>query len=498
MGRYDELMSLSLRKGFLIPSAEIYGGLAGFYEYGHNGARLLRKWEDLWIEYFLGLGENYHLINSSSVLPFSALEASGHVDLFTDILIYCTKCKEAHRADQLIEGVTGTSGEGMDAAQVKAAIMDNGIRCQRCGGTLGEPVPFNIMFPLSMGPRGEEKAFLRPETAQGAYLSFRREFEILRKRLPLGLAIVGKVYRNEISPRQGTYRMREFHQAELQIFFDPETFERGLDLREVEDVSLRVVREEDRERVAERTVIELLDEGDLPAFYLYHLAKVQEFYLDALQVPQDAFRLYELNQAERAFYNRIHFDVQVRMDSLGGFREVGGVHYRTDYDLTRHAEHSKKRMEVFHHGRRFIPEVLELSFGIDRNIWALLDLDYDIGKKAVLHIPVRLAPFTCAVFPLLNRGGLPEMARRVYREIRRWFDTLYDDSGSIGRRYARMDEIGTPYCLTVDHESLEAEDLTLRERDSTDQVRISVGELRPTLTRLLEGSISFKDLQVGG
>ncbi len=155
-------------------------------------------------------------------------------------------------------------------------------------------------------------------------------------------------------------------------------------------------------------------------------------------------------------------------------------------------------MRVFHEGRRFIPHVLELSFGIDRNIWALLDLDYDIGEKAVLRLPPSLSPFTCAVFPLLNRDRLVEMARRVYKEVRPWFDTLYDASGSIGRRYARMDEIGTPYCFTVDYESLEREDVTVRDRDTTQQIRVPVETLRPTLTGLLEGTLSLKALQVGG
>ncbi|MFQ5838671.1 MAG: glycine--tRNA ligase [Thermoplasmata archaeon] len=497
MGRYDDLMSLSLRKGFFIPAAEVYGGLAGFYDYGHNGARLKRKWEDLWLEFFLGLGENYHLIDTSTVLPYSALKASGHVDLFSDILVYCTKCKEAHRADQLIEAATGTSGEGLELAQVKKAIEENNIQCVRCGGPLGEPVPFNIMFPMAVGPRGEDKAFLRPETAQGAYLSFKREFEILRKRLPLGLAMVGNVYRNEISPRQGTYRMREFHQAELQIFFDSEDFEGHLNLEEVEDVRLRLVRAEDRERILDSTVKEVIDDG-VPPFYAYHLAKVQEFYLDALRVSREAFRLYELNEAERAFYNRVHFDVQVRMDSLGGFREVGGVHYRTDYDLMRHQEHSRQRMQVFHQGKRFIPHVLELSFGIDRNIWALLDLGYEMGEKTVLHLPPRLAPFTCAVLPLVNKGGLPEMAREVYAEVRGSFDALYDDSGSIGRRYARMDEIGTPYCLTVDYESLERRDVTVRDRETTLQVRVATKELWSVLRALTSGATHFEELRVGG
>ncbi len=498
MGRYDDLMSLSLRKGFLIPSAEIYGGFAGFYDYGHNGARLRRKWEDLWIRYFLGLGENYHLIDTSTVMPYRVLKASGHVDLFTDILVYCTKCREPHRADQLIEAATGTSGEGMDADQVKAAIKKNGIRCQRCGGPLGDPVPFNIMFPVAVGPQGEDQGFLRPETAQGAYLSFKREFEILRKKLPLGLAMVGKAFRNEISPRQGTYRLREFHQAELQIFFDPDSFETNLDLEEVNDEVLRITWAEEREAVTEEGVKSLLSRGSIPAFYIYHLAKVQQFYENVLRVPRESFRLYEVTEAERAFYNKIHFDVQISLDSLSGFKEVAGVHYRTSYDLTRHEEHSKEKMKVFHEGKRFVPHVLELSFGIDRNVWALLDLDYDIGEKSVLRLPPQLAPFTCAVFPLVNKGGLPEMAKQAYRDLREWTDVLYDDTGSIGRRYARMDEIGTPYCLTFDYESLEKQDVTVRDRDSTDQVRVPVERIREVLSQLLEGTTTFEALKVGG
>ncbi|MFQ6013109.1 MAG: glycine--tRNA ligase [Thermoplasmata archaeon] len=494
MGRYDELMSLALRRGFLLPSAEIYGGLAGFYDYGPHGARLRRKWEDLWLTSFLRLGDNYHLIDTPTIQPYPALEASGHVELFADVLVPCTRCKETHKADELIHTATGTSGEGMDVDRVRETLREGKIVCPRCGGSLGDPTSFHLMFPVAIGPKGEERAFLRPETAQGAYLSFKRAFEILRKRLPLGLAIVGRAYRNEISPRQGAFRLREFHQAELQIFFDPEGFEATLDLGEVEGTALQLMRAADRTRVVTPTVEELLGEGRLPPFYLYHLAKVQAFYVEDLQVPPTAFRFYELAEEERAFYNRIHFDVQLALDSWGGFQEVGGVHYRTDYDLRRHQERSGEKMTVFHDGRRFVPHVLELSFGVDRNVWAVLDLGYETGDRAVLHLPPRLAPVTCGVFPLLNRDGLPDMAEGVYRQVRTWFDATYDTSGSIGRRYARMDEIGTPYCLTVDYDSLEQEDVTLRDRDSTRQARVAVKDLRGTLQGLLEGTLDFDAL----
>ncbi|MDX1534322.1 MAG: glycine--tRNA ligase, partial [Thermoplasmata archaeon] len=308
MARYDELMSLSLRRGFLLPSADIYGGLAGFYDYGPHGARLRRNWEDLWLASFLRLGDNYHLVDTPTIQPSAALEASGHVELFADVLVTCTQCKETHKADELIHLATGTSGEGMDVDQVRETIQEEGIVCPNCGGALGEPTAFHLMFPVAIGPKGEEAAFLRPETAQGAYLGFKRAFEILRKRLPLGLAIVGKAYRNEISPRQGAFRLREFHQAELQIFFDPEGFDEALDLASVGGTALRLMRAEARDAVVTPTVGELLEGGDLPPFYLYHLAQVQSFYLDALRVPPEAFRLYELSESERAFYNRLHFD----------------------------------------------------------------------------------------------------------------------------------------------------------------------------------------------
>lgn len=494
MARYDELMSLSLRRGFLLPSADIYGGLAGFYDYGPTGARLKRNWEDLWLASFLQLGDNYHLVETPTIQPSAALEASGHVELFADVLVACTQCKKTHKADELIHAATGTSGEGMDVERIRQTIREEGIVCPHCGGVLGEPTAFHLMFPVALGPKGEEQAYLRPETAQGAYLGFKRAFEILRKRLPLGLAIVGKAYRNEISPRQGAFRLREFHQAELQIFFDPQGFDSSLDLAEVEGASLRLVRASNRSEVIAPTVGELLNEGDLPAFYLYHLAKVQAFYLDALGVPPEAFRLFELAEEERAFYNRIHFDVQVDLDSWGGFQEVGGIHYRSDFDLSRHQEGSGEKMTVFHEGRRFVPHVLELSFGVDRNLWALLDLGYEPGEKAVLHLPPRLAPVTLGVFPLVNKDGLPDMARRLYKEARAWVHAAYDASGSIGRRYARMDEIGTPFCLTIDYDSLEQDDVTVRDRDSTHQARVAVQDLRGSLQGLLEGTIEFDAL----
>lgn len=477
-----------MRKGFIWPTADIYGGFGGFYDYGHLGASLKRKWEDVWLHHFVKSEENYHLVDTTSILPYRSLKASGHVDHFTDIMAKCLKCGQSFRGDQLLEDATGVSAEGLSPDDVDARIAELGLKCPDCGGEFESMKPFNMMFSLGVGPACTEKAFLRPETAQGVYLNFKREFEALRRKLPLGLAIMGRAFRNEISPRQGAYRMREFLQAELQIFFDPEDegFPESINQSSLKDVKLKVSFEDDRDSIRELTCKELLD-GGLPWFYVAHMAKVQSFYVDVLKYPPERFRFVELGEDERAFYNKIHFDVQIDMDSLGGFKEVAGLHYRTDHDLSGHQKESHERMSISREGRRLIPHVLELSFGIDRNIWSLLDTFYERNERSILKLPASLAPIQVGVFPLLSRDGLPELAKKVYDNLRREFDCTYDSSGSIGRRYARMDEVGTPYCITVDHETLESDDVTIRDRDTTDQVRKSIEELSDALRELLRG-----------
>ncbi len=491
MASYDDVMSLSVRRGFLWPAAELYGGFGGFYDYGHNGVLLRRRWEDLWTETFLGLSDNYYLIDTTTILPEAALKASGHVDHFTDVLVTCTRCGESYRGDHLLEAATHVEQEGLTPAEIDARIRDLKIRCPNCKGELGPSREFNMMFPLGIGPTAKDRAYLRPETAQGVYLNFKREFEALRRKLPMGLAIVGRAYRNEISPRQGTYRMREFLQAELQIFFDPATFADLVPLDASVGERIRIAwAAEKNEPTAHEIAAEHVVERGLPSWYVYHLLAVQRFYLAALRVPRDAFRFAELDEKERAFYNKIHFDIQIRQESLGGFREVGGVHYRTDHDLKGHEAGSHTKQAVTFGASKLVPHVLELSFGVDRNVWALLDLAVAKGDRLVLRLPPRVAPVTVAVFPLVNKDGLPERAEAIFASLRKRFVAFYDDSGSIGRRYARMDEIGTPFSVTVDHESLEGKGVTVRERDSQRQIRVPEAELADTIAKLLSGETS--------
>ncbi len=489
MASYDDVLSLSVRRGFLWPAVDLYGGFAGFYDYGHNGALLKRHWEDLWIETFLGLGENYYLIDTTTILPEAPLKASGHVDHFTDVLVTCTRCGESYRGDHLLEALTHEEHEGITTDEIDAKIRELKVRCPNCKGELGPSRAFNMMFPLGVGPTGKDRAFLRPETAQGVYLNFKREFEALRRKLPMGLAIVGRAYRNEISPRQGTYRMREFIQAELQIFFDPAMFAGQVPLNGLEDVPVRIAwaTEKHEPNAHDLAAKELVARG-LPSWYVVHLVHVQRFYLDVLQVPREAFRFAELDEKERAFYNKIHFDVQVKQESLGGFKEVGGVHYRTDHDLKGHETVSREKQSVTIGQTRLIPHVLELSFGVDRNVWALLDLGFTKGERSVLRLPRRLAPVTVAVFPLVSKDGLPDRADIIYKDLRKTFNVFYDEAGSIGKRYARMDEIGTAFCVTIDHETVEGKGVTVRERDTTAQARVPEKDLVPFLSRLLAGT----------
>lgn len=493
----EDVQSLAKRRGFLWQSAEIYGSMAGFYDYGAMGAKLKRRWEDLWLKYFTGLGDNYHLIDPAIIMPEAALKASGHVDSFTDPLVECGKCGHAFRADQLIEEVSHLPAEDLTLEQIDAKVAELNITCPRCKGQFGKSRTFNMMFPVQVGTKGTDKAYLRPETAQGAYLNFKRHFEIMRRKLPLGLVIIGKAYRNEIAPRQGVYRMRELIQAELQIFMDPATFADELDLEEMQgrEILVQLVDMRGKSDVQPMPCRYLIDQYGLPAFYVYHMLKIQDFYLKHVGVPEKKFRFYEKSEKERAFYNRVHFDIELDLSTLGGFKEVAGLHYRGDYDLTKHQAGSKESMEVSLDGRRLIPHVLELSFGVDRNVWALLDLHLADERTGVLKLPPRLAPYTFAVFPLMKKDDLVARAEEICAMLRPDHDIVYDQSGSIGKRYARMDEIGTPFCITVDYDGLVDGTVTIRDTWTSEQKRVRVDGLVQLARELVSGRKRFADIE---
>lgn len=480
-----DIAELAKRRGFFWQSSEIHGSLSGFYDYGPIGVLVKRRWEDLWRGFFLGLGEHFYEISPSLVMPEAVFKASGHLESFVDPVVKCAKCGNVERADHILEDSLKENFEGLSPAQLGEIIKKHHIRCDKCSGQLEEVGKMNMTFPVKVGTGKEARpAYLTPETAQGAYVNFPQCFEVLRRRLPLGLAVVGKAFRNEISPRNSLIRMREFTQAELQIFLDPSTIGQHPRFREVEKRKLRLLPAGSR-AVQEMTCTDALKK--LPAFSVYHLARIQEFYLDALGIPKEKFRLRELSAEERAFYNTCHWDVELELGI--GWKEVAGLHYRTDHDLAGHEKVSGQRMAITLDGRQFIPHVLEISMGVDRNLYALLDLFLVQEKeRAVLRLPRQLSPFDVAVLPLVNKDGLPEKAREVNALLRKeGFRTFFDSSGSIGRMYRRMDEIGGAACMTIDYDSLKKQDVTLRDRDTMKQVRVPLKDLPQALRRFLQG-----------
>jgi len=344
-----------------------------------------------------------------------------------------------------------------------------------------------MMFDLRVGATGNETAYLTPETAQNPFVSFKREFSALREKLPLGLAMIGRAFRNEISPRQAFFRLREFTQAELQIFFDSAKIDEHNGWKSIRNYKLRLLLAKDaaKGKLTEITLEDANKKLKLPKFYLYHLAQMQKFYLDVLEIPREKLRLRELHDKERAFYNKIHFDVELNLETLGGFKEVAGCHYRSDHDLSAHQKVSGEKLEVFYENKRFIPHVLEISFGIDRNIFALLDLFYkEDSERSWFSFSAELAPIEVAVFPLVSKDKLPELSVKVYDELKDEFQAFYDESGSIGKRYRRADEIGVPFCITIDHDSLKKKDVTVRMRDDMKQKRVKIKDLKDHLCKL--------------
>ncbi|MCX6814390.1 MAG: glycine--tRNA ligase [Candidatus Aenigmarchaeota archaeon] len=494
--RTEAILDIAKRRGFFWQNSLIHGAMAGFYDYAHLGCLLKNKWQNLWEDFFVGMDDNFYEISVCHIMPEHVFKASGHLASFVDPVVRCRKCGNTERADHIIEDNLKENFEGASLEKMTEIIKEHNIRCPKCKGPLEETGILNMMFPLNVGT-GEEvrKGYLSPETAQGAYINFKLEFECLRRKLPMGLAIIGKAYRNEISPRNVLIRMREFTQAELQIFFDPDAITEHPKFHEVEDYVLRVFPAKNREsrKIDEITCKDVVKVLGMPKFYVYHMAKIQQFYLDVLKLPKELFRFRQLTDEEKAFYNKYHWDIELSLESLGGFKEVAGLHYRTDHDLAGHQKVSGESMEINIDGKKFIPHVLELSFGVDRNIYALFELalaeeQVKEEERTVMRFPRIVSPLDAGIFPLVNKDGLQEKAREIQNLLKdRGFVVFYDESGSIGRRYRRIDEIGVAAGITVDYDSLQHNDVTLRDRDSMKQIRVKIQDLPEVLKKFLNG-----------
>lgn len=580
MDKYEKVTELAKRRGFLWPAFELYGGAAGFYDYGPLGAPLKRRIEDTWRQFFV-IQEGFAEIEAPTIGVEGIFQASGHLSGFSDPLTGCKECKEIYRADHLIKHIVEVP-DALSNEEIYRTIKENEIGCPECGGELSEVYEFNLMFKTMIGPGGKTPGYLRPETAQGMFINFPRLLRHFRDSLPFAAVQIGKSFRNEISPRQGVIRLREFTQAEAEIFIDPRDKSHPR-FGEVSDIRMRFYSQAAQEKgvEVEMTFGEAVEQGVIAHQTLaYYVARTYQFLL-AVGVAPDKLRFRQHKSDEMAHYAADCWDAEVLLDRLGWI-EIVGVADRTDYDLKAHTAQSKVNLSVFVHyeqpvrrerlvvkpdmkalgprfkgraktvadalkslspeelkggeteqkggmirvvvdgedieidpalvafetiteevrGEEIVPHVIEPSFGIDRILYTVLDHSYyedcaDDEIRAVLRLKTAVAPVEVAVLPLMDRDELVAPAKKILEELRGLgLRVDYDTSGSIGRRYRRNDEVGTPYEVTVDYETLEQGTVTIRDRDSMKQIRVQRGQVAERLRALFDGCLNFDEAGV--
>jgi glycyl-tRNA synthetase len=498
MAHYDQIVNWALRRGIFFPGSEIYANApAGFYDFGPYGATIRRKIIDAWRKELVtktGMLEIY----GAQIMPADVFKASGHLASFNDPVAQCAKCNTIHRADKLLEDATKEHyPEAMGNEQFDTEIAKHKLACPKCKGALGKVKRFNMMVKTDVGVSTKAETYLRPETCQTIFCDWQRLMKTMRIRLPQGVAQVGRSFRNEISPRQSLLRQVEFSQMEAEVFFDPATVNEVDGFDEIKDhpIMIQQIGKDRAEPILARSLVDKgVVSGKLIAYYLAH---TQRFF-EHVGIPREKMRFREVGADERPFYSRETWDFEV--ETSLGWVELVANNNRSDYDLKGHMAGSKQSLEyVFPDGKKIIPHVWEISIGLDRTFYAVLEHAYreeekNGEKRVVLGIRPSLAPLTVAVFPLLsNKDELKKKAGEVYAALK-CYDAFYDESGSIGKRYARMDEIGCPWCVTVDFDSLQNEDATLRERDSGAQKRVKIKDLRQTLYELYTGMKKFGQL----
>ncbi len=446
----DKIVALCKRRGFIFQSSEIYGGLASTYDYGHYGVLLKSNVKAEWWRAMVQEREDIVALDAAILMHPRTWEASGHLEGFTDPLVQCLgECKRRWREDHLREAQQGGSAP---SAPPSAGASPGELKCPECGGELSEPRQFNLMFKTHMGPVEDEAnvIYLRPETAQGIFVNFKNVLQFSRKRPPFGIAQVGKSFRNEITPGNFVFRTREFEQMEMEFFVPPDEAGRWYDFW----------------RDARR------------AWY------------EELGIRPDRLRLRDHEADELSHYSSATADVEYLFPI--GWSELEGIANRGDFDLTQHMQHSGEKLDYVDSatGNRYVPHVIEPAAGADRATLAFMVDAYDEEEvegreRVVLRLHPRLAPVKVAVLPLVNKDGQPELAREIYEDLRTRMPAEYDTGGSIGKRYRRQDEIGTPWGVTVDHQTMEDRTVTLRDRDSLDQARVPIDDLGPLLTERL-------------
>ena len=441
----EKIVNISKQYGFIFQGSEIYDGLANTWDYGPLGSRIKNAIKDAWRKRFIQENDNSYELDASILMHPRVWEASGHVGGFSDPLMDCKECKTRHRADNLINDFTGDSrGDAMSHEEMVKFIKDNNIPCPKCGKCNFTDIrEFNLMFETHRGVIKDDKSvvYLRPENAQGEYVNFSNVQRTMRAKIPFGIGQIGKAFRNEITPGNFTFRTIEFEQMEHQLFCKPGE--------------------------------------DLP-IYEHYKEYAKKFFMD-LGLPESKLRFHD--HEKLVFYAKAACDIEYEFPF--GYGEINGTHDRTDYDLKRHSEYSGKPQEYLdpETNEKYIPYVVESTVGLDRTVLAVLCESYeeetleDGTTREVMHFSPYLAPYKVAILPLIKKNHA-DKAKEVYKELSKYFMCTYDESGNIGKRYRRNDVIGTPWCITIDDETLNNNTVTIRDRDTMKQITLNLDEVK--------------------
>jgi len=501
---YDELISFMQQKGFIWgPEPEIYGGLAGFYTYAPLGKLLKNNVENQIRRLYQKNG--FWEVECPTVMQKEVWEASGHLGGFTDPVITCSKCNGNFRVDNLLKEISPDENwDHKTDTEYLDFIKSHDIKCPSCKSHFNMEIKrHTLMMKTTIGL--DVEAYNRPETATTTYLPFLRYNEFFRKKLPYAVFQIGKAYRNEISPRQHVIRCREFTQAEAQIFLfkhQKATFEK---YDEVMHEKLPLWTWQMQETHGEpklMTVHEALENENFKNKAYAWAVYMAYSLFRKLGIPSDKLRLRQHYPDEKAFYAEDAWDIECKLNCFG-WTEMCGVHDRTDYDLTTHAKHSGKKLELFNEessaeNKNEVPNIIEIAFGTDRPTFALLDLFYkktdEKEGKTKFLVPWHMSPVNVAVFPLVKKDGLPDIAKKIFDDLQKEFSARYDISGSVGKRYLREDESGTPFCITVDYDSKEKHDVTIRNRDTEEQKRIPITHVKRVIEELIYGEKGWDEI----
>ncbi len=491
----EEITIFCKKKGFIFQNSEIYGGFAGFFDYGPLGVELKNNIKREWWKTFVHQRNDVVGIDGTIITHPKVWEASGHVSSFKDVMVQCSKCKSNFRADFLVEEQLHTKTEGLKKEDLDKLIEKNKLICPHCKGKLSKAYNFNLMFKTNVGPIESESSisYLRPETAQLIFTNFKLVEESSRLKLPFGIAQIGKAFRNEISPRDFLFRTREFEQMEIEYFINPNKLNCPYLTNKNFKFNILTAKNQQANKTQEiLTSNQILEKNLANEWHVYWIQEQYKWFLD-LGIKKENLRLREHLKDELSHYSSATFDIEYNFPI--GWKELYGNANRQDFDLKQHELFSKKNLKYFDEETKtkFIPHVIEPSQGLDRAFLTFLIDAYEYDKKReniVLHLHPRLAPIKLGIFPLVNK--LNEEAKKIYEILKKEFTCYLDESGSVGRRYARADEISIPFCITIDFDCKKNKDITIRNREDTKQIRVKEKDMVDTIKRLLNKEIEFE------